>query len=114
MVRAGDLRHRVSLQKTVVTRDDYGEQIETWTTYATVWARISPLRGQELIQAQQVHAEATHEVELRYRHSSTSNTLNISQVDRILFGTRILEIVNLLIPDERKRNYILLCKEVVL
>jgi SPP1 family predicted phage head-tail adaptor len=106
MVIAGTLRHKINLQSKTGTPDEYGEPIESWTTYATVRARISPLSGEELIAAQQVQAETTHNVEIRYRAAVTTT-------NKIIFGSRTLEIVSIVNPDERNKNQILLCRELV-
>jgi SPP1 family predicted phage head-tail adaptor len=105
-LRAGTLRHRVQLHSASTARNDYGEQTNTWSSYATVWARVSPGQGKEFEQAQQVHAELTHQVEIRYRSTVTTS-------HRVIFGTRTLEIVSIVNPDERNKNMILLCKELV-
>lgn len=105
-MRAGTLRHRVALHSLTTTRDDYGEPIETWVAAATIWARVSPGQGRELISAQQVNAELTHQVEMRYRPEVTTTR-------RVIHKGRTLEIVSIINPDERNKNMILLCKELV-
>lgn len=41
MIGAGKLDRRIALQSAAVTNDpDYNEEVLTWSTYATVWARM--------------------------------------------------------------------------
>lgn len=41
MIGAGELDRRVQLQSATVTNDpDYNEEVLTWATYATVWAKL--------------------------------------------------------------------------
>jgi SPP1 family predicted phage head-tail adaptor len=105
-LRAGILRHRVQLHSASTGTDEYGEVIESFTSYATIWARVSPLEGEELIHAQQVNAELTHQVEIRYNSSVTTT-------HRVVHSSRTLEIVSIINPDERNKNQILMCKELV-
>ena len=104
-MEAGKLRQRVILQSFVATRDAYGEPIETWSTVVTLWGAVEPLTGREFYQAQQVNAEITHKVRIRYR------TLTNSRM-RFLLGTRIFEILYIVNENERNRELIMLCKEI--
>jgi SPP1 family predicted phage head-tail adaptor len=66
-MRAGELRHRVTIQK----QDDAGSAwngTRTWNTYATVWAKISPAQGNESMdrQTEKRQAEVTHIITMRY------------------------------------------------
>lgn len=101
----GELRHRVNLQSSSASQNDYGEQTESWTTYTTVWAAIKTLSGRELEHAQQISAEATHRVTARYNSS-------VTEENRVIFGSRTFEVVSINNPEERNEYLILLCKEV--
>ena len=65
-MRAGNLRHLVTIQKLTTTRDSFGEPVESWTTFATVHAAVEPLSGREYWQAQQIAAETSLRVRIRY------------------------------------------------
>ena len=104
-MRAGQLRHRVELHSNSPAGNDYGEQIESWSSYTTVWAAIEPLSGRELLNAQQISAEITTRVRIRYNSSVTSE-------HRVVIGGRTLEIVSVINPAERDITQHLLCKEV--
>lgn len=106
MIEAGRLRHRVAIQSATEAQNDLGEVEKTWATTATVWGAVEPLTGRELWQAQQVSAEITHRVRMRYRSGLTPK-------NRILFGSRILEINAILNPEERNIDLELLCREKV-
>jgi SPP1 family predicted phage head-tail adaptor len=67
-MRAGLLRHRITLQRATTTRDEAGQTIKAWADYATEWAEHEPLRGRELILAQAEQAETTDRFRLRYRN----------------------------------------------
>jgi SPP1 family predicted phage head-tail adaptor len=65
-MRAGLLRHRVQVQSPTGTQDEYGQAVLGWTTLGARWASVEPLMGREMWQAQQVQADTTHKVTLRY------------------------------------------------
>lgn len=106
-MQAGKLRHAVTLKSApsgTSGQDEFGAPGTSYTTYATTWASIVPLEGEELMLAQQVNPELQHKVTIRY-HSSVTNT------DRIAFGSRDLEIVSIINPEERNERLELLCLE---
>ena len=105
-MRAGQLRHPVTIQTSAETVDAFGEPIQGWSSAITAWASIAPLSGQERLQGDQVIAECSHRV--RMRHDT-----NIATTARLLFGSRVLEIVSAADVDERGAEMDLLCKEVL-
>ena len=46
-MQAGRLRHLVLLQEKSSTRDEFGGEVETWTTIASVWAELDPWQLRE-------------------------------------------------------------------
>lgn len=65
-MRSGALRHHITIQQKTVTRDSYGAEVVTWSTFATPWADIQPLNGRELIAAQATQSEVTGKIIMRY------------------------------------------------
>jgi SPP1 family predicted phage head-tail adaptor len=66
-IRAGELRHRLTIQNLVETADTFGgANTESWVTLATVWADIRQLIGNELMRAQQVESQVTTRIRIRY------------------------------------------------
>jgi head-tail adaptor len=92
-MRAGKLRHRVTIQRPVVSQDADGGQLVAWVDVTGVWARVSPVKMTEQLIAQQVDARLTHEVEMRGRAFPPEY--------RLRFGTRILEPTGVRDSDER-------------
>ena len=103
---AGKLNKRIELQSYTEAQDGYGEADKTWSTYYTTWAAIRPLTGREALIAQQVTAETTVEIRIRYKSSVTTG-------NRIKFGERYYDINSIVNPDERNREMILMCKEMI-
>ena len=106
-MKAGDLRNRVIIQSKSVTRDGYGAEVITWSTHATVWAAVEPLRGREWTETRQVQADVDTRVRIRYLSTVTPSM-------RVLWGTRVFEIIAPPIHvQERKRETHLMCREQV-
>ena len=104
-MRAGNLRHRVTIQTFTTTTDSYGQPIESWATFAEVWGAVEPLTGREYFQAQQVQAEVNYRVRLRY-------LAGVVPTMRVLHDGRTLEVQAVINPDERNRELQLMCREV--
>lgn len=103
-MRAGELRHRVTLQQPAETRNEYGEAERTWSHVATVWAAVEPLSGREYFDSQQRQAAVSTRITLRYQPGITPHM-------RVLFGARVYEIDSVIDIEERHREMQLMCAE---
>lgn len=104
-MRAGRLRHRITIQSVGTTYDDYGDLSDSWTTLASVWASISPVSGTEEKIAGELTGVETHRIRIRHRSGVTAQ-------NRILFGARTFEIVSANNWNERNVFIEILAKEV--
>ena len=109
-MRAGNLRHRLTIQKPTEVSDGMGGVTTTWSTLITIWGAIWPLRGQEYMSAMQTTSEVTHKI--RIRQLPTNKRSDFSSKCRILFGSRYFEIESIINPDERDIYLELMCKEI--
>jgi SPP1 family predicted phage head-tail adaptor len=73
------------VEKVSEARDDHGGIVESWSTFATVWASVEPGSSREFTAAKQVNGELTHEIRMRYLAGLTSKM-------RIVFGGRVFDI----------------------
>jgi SPP1 family predicted phage head-tail adaptor len=103
-MQAGKLRHRVTIQQAVEAHNAYGETIRTWSTVATVYASVEPIRGREFFDAEQVQSEISQRVRMRYRSG-------IKPTMRLLYGSRLLQIQAVIDVEERHREIHLMCRE---
>ncbi len=100
-MRAGDLDQRVTLESYTTTQDDWGQPIEGWTTFATVWAAVEPLRGREFIAAQAMTSELSARIRIRYRPGITgtmrvkhgSDTYGIEAVIHVKTGRQEVQLM---------------------
>ena len=105
-MRAGHLRHRITIQSLTETRDGANRVTgEMWTAVVeNVPARIRPKSVKEPLAAAQTAGSTMHVVEIRYHSGVTADM-------RILAGARILEIVGIRDPEERHRELWIDCIE---
>jgi len=62
----GKLKTKILIEQVIETANDYGELIKTWSTFAPAWAEIRPITGREYYAANQINAEITAEIRIRY------------------------------------------------
>lgn len=105
-MRAGLLRHTVTIKRPVATTNSYGEQTVTWVPVATdLRVGINPATAKEDVEGRQIEHEITHQVKMRYRD-------DIGPTMRVYYGDRILEIRSIINLRERNREMRLQCVEV--
>lgn len=105
-MKAGQLKNRITIQQQIKTANAIDEDEISWTTFATVWADIQPDSGHQTYQAKQLNAEAQGRIKIRYRP-------NIDPTMRVLYGSRIFQILSVIQPQESKRELHLIYKEVL-
>jgi len=104
VISAGTLRNAVTIQRAVTLKNEFGEPEESWTNLYSTQAAFAGIKGREFFGAQQVSDEITIPVVVRYRQQ-------IKPTDRILFGSRIFQVLSVVNVGERDRKVMLNCKE---
>lgn len=92
-MRAGKMRHRVNIQASTESRDAHGGVTQTWATAVTRWASIDTEKVNEREAGGKTDAIASHVLVLRDYPSLTEQ-------HRILYGTRVFNIVEIIRPRE--------------
>ena len=105
-VRAGSYRCRIIIQQVTETRDAVGGVVESWATYLTAWAKVTPLRGREYFESAERQAEIIHLFELRHRDGVTAKM-------RISWDSRTFNILSTRNIEERDRKLEIEAREVV-
>jgi SPP1 family predicted phage head-tail adaptor len=93
-VKAGDLRHRVTIESGTRTSDGAGGSTIEWQTVAEVWAAIWSRTVDETFVLDRVAGTATHDIWIRYRS-------DVSPDMRIRFGTRIFDVLGAIDVEDR-------------
>lgn len=124
-MRAGKLRKLVAIEQRDSGQDATGQQAITWTQVAEVYAAIEPISGRELIAAQAVQNEVTHDIAIRFLPSGLGAqyaledyfdedyNVEISMAGslRVNFGGRYFNVLSVRNIDERDRVMMLRCAE---
>jgi SPP1 family predicted phage head-tail adaptor len=111
-MRAGQLRHRVTLQSLGTRVDDgYGGGSILPVDEVTLNASIEPLSGDELLEAGQLEAALTHRIRTRF-YAGVKPHWQIKYVDKYA-GERRFDINTVIDPEERHRELELMCTELV-
>jgi len=107
-LRAGKLIHLMSIQAVTELRDSYGgtKKNSTWATIDTDWSSLDSLTGREFFASQEIQAAATHTIKRRFISGVTPK-------HRILFGSRIFDILYANIDQEDKGMLTMIVKELV-
>jgi SPP1 family predicted phage head-tail adaptor len=104
-VRAGQLRHQIQIYAPVDAIDSFGDDELQYQLMATVWGSIEPLSGRDLWYANQIRADATNKITLRY-------TSQISSAHRLVWNGRVYEPGPQLSTQERGYELTVLCTEI--
>lgn len=106
-MQAGRLRNLITIQQRTLTQDSLGGSVETWSTLAASVPADVRMVGQGeryVASADQEVALVTHRVRLRYRS-------DVTPLNRIIYGSRVLDIESAVDPDGRRRTLVLTCSE---
>lgn len=63
----GKLNKRITIQQQSLTYDDAGQQVESWSTFASVWADIKFKSGKETIKADALASTVMASIRIRYK-----------------------------------------------
>ena len=106
VLEAGKLRNRIIIQQRSTTKNSFGETIDTWTTFTTLWAAIEPLRGREFFESKETQAEVTTKITIR-------NKSGITPQMRVSWNSKIFDIKSIINIESRNKEVILMCQELI-
>jgi SPP1 family predicted phage head-tail adaptor len=93
-VKAGDLRHRIIIERAARADDGAGGATLDWQTVAEVWAAIWSRTVDEKFVLDRIAGTATHDIWIRYR-------ADVQPDMRIRFGTRVFDILGAIDIEDR-------------
>jgi len=103
-MRAGRRDRLIRIDRLVVTKDAAGADVEAWVLHAQEWAEYLPMRGKEIIAAQQRLGESVAVFRILFRD-------DITRKHSILMGGVRYEIANI-DPVKRRTGLELLCRQI--
>jgi SPP1 family predicted phage head-tail adaptor len=105
-ISIGQLRHRITIQRATETSAEDASVVQTWSTFANLYAEIVPLNGSESYVAQGINASVVYRITTRY-------IAGVVPKMRILWGDRVFEIAGVRNIDSRGRWLVMNCEESV-
>ena len=102
--QATSYRHYVTIQTLVRTSDNMGGFTKAWTDSATVAASINPIQARQVMEYKSIDVDVTHLVRMCGEIAITVN-------DRIVFGSRVFQILAIENIEERNIEKVITCKE---
>lgn len=103
-MRAGRLRHRVTIQARSGAKDGYGQLVDDWQAIAIRRCAIEPLNGREFFAAERENTETR--VRVRFRHEPGL----LSESMRLVGEGMTLDIENIINPNQRNRELVVMCR----
>lgn len=103
-INPGRLNKKISIKKEVSISDGGGGQKTDYELIANTWASINTLSGREFWQAQQMQAEVSHKVTIRYRKE-------IERTQVVFYGERKFDIQYIFNPEEANLKLEMYCLE---
>ena len=95
MTDPGQLKTRLVVQQPIETPDDQGGVVRSWTTFATVWAQVTPLAARRDVEADADGVTQTYRIVLR-------SHLSLTLQHRFSDGARIYRIVAIREREDRR------------
>lgn len=110
MMPRGGVWRTVSVQRSVLTKDAAGGEIDTFQEVKSRQMMVKPLTGRELFRAQQVDPEIDYEFWVRYDEQGSGVTIIIT-AHILVFDSRTFGIKAVLNEGERDRWHRILATE---
>lgn len=99
-----DYRHKIDFLQRAVGQDDYGEPIDTWTSFkAGVWASKEPILGNEYLTSLTTDTKVEVKFNCRYIAGITNDM-------RIQHGAEVYEILSAINVKSLNRELLCYCK----
>ena len=103
ILRAGDLRHKIIIQREQMSQSDIGEVVKQWVNIKVTRAKVNPLSGDEGYSNQSITNDVDHEIILRYT--------DLQPADRIIFVGRVFDVKRVLDFEQRRKYLLVLATE---
>lgn len=106
-MQGGRLRRRITIQQKTTTQDPYGQPVESWATWKTLWAAVEPLRGTEYMRGQAQEASVDTRVRIRFVSGIDQETM------RVVHGSEVFDIEGVIHVLEMRKEIQLMCRRQV-
>lgn len=106
-IRAGQFRHKITIQSSASAQGTYGGESITWSTFDIAFAMIESMVGREFLGSGKVSGDTTHKFWIRINKDKGALRRDM----RIIFNNTIFDFTSPPIrPDERENVWIVMAK----
>ena len=102
-IRAGNLRKKITIQRTTVTLDSTNAALNDWVNYSQVRAALEPIKGDELFISDTMKGEVDYYIIIR--------KTDITNKDRIVYDGEVFDIKYILNENERSVKLLIFAKK---
>ena len=102
-LRAGTLRHKIIIQRAIESTGTMGDVEKCWDNIKITRASINPVTGNEWFINENIANDVDHVITLR--------KTDVIPADRIIYQSRIFNIVRVLDSQEKRIQLMILAKE---
>lgn len=102
--RIGALRHRVTLEREVLTPGAAGSFARSWAQLGAAWAEIAPRKSAPAVESGRSLRRTRYQIRLRARPG-------LEHTDRICLGQRIFAVRGVVEGDATRRFLLFDCEE---
>lgn len=99
----GKLNKRITIQQQSTTYDAVGQLVESWSTFATVWANIKHKSGAETIKSDAIASTVQASMRIRYKQG-------VSAGMRVLYKDAQYDVLAVLPHVDDNRYVDLVCR----
>ena len=108
-MRAGRLRHKLTLERRSTTKSTTGNPVDTWTALGERRASIEPLMGKEFYATSAEHSRLTTRIRLRHDRITAKLRPYDRMIDISSSPAVIYDIESIQNPREKDRELVLMC-----
>lgn len=86
-MQPGRMHERITLQRVTRAQDNIGGTTETWADLCTVWARVVPMAGREMLDGQRVSPQTRFKATIWWKGDANGSPA-YTAADRVIWRGR--------------------------
>ena len=109
IIESGELMHKIEIQKRTIVKDNFGQEIETFSKFLEVWANVS-----RKIQSTGFQTDSGRKKKVRNQYYVEIRYISVLREDmQIIFRGKTLKILNIENVFETDNKLLIICEEVI-
>lgn len=110
VINAGELNNKIDILKREIVKDNFGQEVETFSLFLSVWAKVD----RHSVTGIDYKVETNEKLKVRNKYSIEIRYLSVIKEDmRLSFKNKTLKILNIENVFESNVKLIIVCEEVI-